>query len=217
MTRDGGATATKPLSIPNTFTSFARMPDGALIVSGMAFLGQGLGTVPALCVSHDDGATFQENHAVPDVLALAQRDGILYAAADNFADGFALGASSDEGATWQPVVRFDQIRSIMACLRTNAQCQASCEALAGKGLGVAWDDLGRGGLHRADRRRRERRRRRRRHDRQRGRGRARLIRVHLRAGARLASADLGTAAVLTASIAIVMLRRRRVTRAGDRS
>ena len=135
VTRDGGATASKPLSIPNSFTSFARMPDGALILSGTAFLGQGLGTAPALWVSHDGGATFQENHAVPGVLAIAQRGGILYAAADNFADGFALGASSDEGATWQPVVRFDQITSIAPCLRTNPQCQASCEALAGKGFG----------------------------------------------------------------------------------
>ena len=135
LSRDGGVTASKPLSIANTFTSFARMPDGALILSGTAFLGQGLGTVPALWVSHDDGATFQENHSVPGVLALAQRDGILYAAADNFADGFALGASSDEGATWQPVVRFDQVTSIMPCLRTNPQCQASCESLAGNGFG----------------------------------------------------------------------------------
>jgi hypothetical protein len=135
VTRDGGATASKPLSIPNSFTSFARMPDGALILSGTAFLGQGLGTVPALFLSHDDGTTFQENREVPGVLALAQRDGILYATADNFADGFALGASRDEGATWQPVVRFDQITSIIPCLRTNPQCQASCEALAGKGFG----------------------------------------------------------------------------------
>ncbi len=77
------------------------------------------------------------------MLALAQRDGVLYAAADNFADGYALGTSSDEGATWQPVVRFDQIGSIMACLQTNPQCQASCEALAGKGLGSSgqiWDE-----------------------------------------------------------------------------
>jgi len=143
LTRDGGATATKPLAIPNDFTSFARMPDGTLIVSGMAFLGQGLGVTPALWASHDGGASFQENRDVPGVRAIAQRDGILYAATDNFVDGYALGASSDGGATWQPVVRFDQITSIMACLRTNAQCQASCESLAGKGLGspgMIWNE-----------------------------------------------------------------------------
>jgi len=141
VTRDGGATVAKPLSIPNYFTSFARMPDGALVVSGIVSVSPAL--KPALFISHDGGASFQENDAVPGVLAIAQRGGILYAAADNFVDGYALGASSDEGTTWEPVVRFDQIGSIMACLQTNAQCQASCEALAGKGLGSSgtiWDE-----------------------------------------------------------------------------
>jgi hypothetical protein len=141
VTRDGGATVTKPLSIPTSFTSFARMPSGALVVSGTVFVNQR--TIPALFVSRDGGASFQDNTAVPGVLALAQRDGILYAAADNFADGYALGASSDEGATWQPVVRFDQIGSIMPCLETNPQCQATCLALAGKGFGspgIIWDE-----------------------------------------------------------------------------
>jgi len=140
VTRDGGATATKTLSIPLYFTSFARMSDGALVVSAVAAVSPA--QKAALFVSHDGGASFQRNDAVPAVLALAQRNGILYAATDNFGDGYALGASADEGATWQPVVRFDQIGSIMACVRTNAQCQASCQALAGMGLGspgAIWD------------------------------------------------------------------------------
>jgi hypothetical protein len=141
VTRDGGATATKSLTIPFYFTSFARMPDGALVVSGVVAVAPAL--TPALFVSHDRGASFKQNDAVPGVLALGQRGGILYAAADNFSDGFALGASSDEGATWQPVVRFDQIGSITACLRGDPQCQASCEALAGKGIGspgMIWEE-----------------------------------------------------------------------------
>jgi len=133
VTHDGGATASKTLSIASSFTSFARMPDGALVLVGKTLVG---GAVkPALFVSHDGGANFVENDAIPGIFALAQRGGVLYAAADNFVDGFALGASSDEGATWQPVLRFDQVGSILACLQTNAQCQATCEALAGKGLG----------------------------------------------------------------------------------
>jgi hypothetical protein len=141
ITRDGGTTATKPLSIPTSFTSFARMPNGTLVVGGTAFVNQR--TVAALFVSRDGGASFQQNDAVPGVLALAQRDGILYAAADNFVDGYALGASSDEGATWQPVVRFDQIGAIMPCLESDPQCQETCLALAGKGFGspgVIWDE-----------------------------------------------------------------------------
>jgi hypothetical protein len=133
VTRDGGATATKTLSIPHYFTSFTRMSDGALVLSAIASVSPAPRS--ALFVPHDGGASFQQNDAVPSVLALGQRSGMLYAATDNFGVGYALGASGDEGATWQPVLRFDQIGSIMACVRSNAQCQATCEALAGNGPG----------------------------------------------------------------------------------
>ena len=99
-------------------------------------------------MSHDDGATFQENRAVPGVLALAQRDGILYAAADNFADGFALGASSDEGATWQPVVRFDQIASIVRLPAHERPVPGELRSARRQGVRIAGQDLGGGGLHR---------------------------------------------------------------------
>jgi uncharacterized membrane protein YgcG len=140
VTRDGGATATKTLSTPFTFTAFARMPDGALVIGGVAAVTPAQRS--ALFVSHDGGASFVRNDAVPSIFALAQRDGVLYAATDNFGDGYALGASADEGANWQPVVRFDQIGSIMACLRASPVCQASCQALAGAGVGspgMIWD------------------------------------------------------------------------------
>ena len=133
VTHDGGVTASKPLSIPHYFTSFTRMSDGALVMSAVVAVSPAVKA--GLFVSHDGAMSFQENDAVPAVVALAQRGGVLYAATDNFSDGYALGASSDLGATWQPVVRFDQIGSIMECLQTNPQCQASCEALAGNGLG----------------------------------------------------------------------------------
>jgi hypothetical protein len=141
VTHDGGMTASKPLSIPHYFTSMARMSDGALVLSAVVAVSPAVEA--GLFVSGDGALTFQENDAVPGVLALAQRGGLLYAATDNFADGYALGASSDRGTTWQPIVRYDQIGSIMACLRMNPQCQASCEALAGKGLGSSgqiWDE-----------------------------------------------------------------------------
>ena len=140
VTHDGGATTSTPLSIPHYFTSFARLPDGALVLSAVVSVSPALKA--GLFVSHDGAATFEENDAVPGVVALAQRDGVLYAATDNYADGYALGASTDVGVTWQPVVRFDQIGSIMACLQTNPRCQASCQALAGNGLGSSgqiWD------------------------------------------------------------------------------
>jgi hypothetical protein len=141
VTHDGGATATKTLSIPFYFTSFTRMSDGALVLAAVVAVSPAMKA--GLFVSHDGGASFQENDAVPSVLAVAARGSILYAATDISVDGYALGASSDEGASFQPVVRYDQIGSIMACLRANAQCQASCEALAGNGLGspgIIWSE-----------------------------------------------------------------------------
>jgi hypothetical protein len=141
VTHDGGATAARTLDIEHYFTSFARLADGALMLSAVVAVSPA--QKAGLFLSHDGGATFQENDAVPGVFAIAARGGTLYAAADNFGDGYALGASTDEGASFQPVVRFDQIGSIMACLRSDPQCQASCEALAGNGLGspgMIWDE-----------------------------------------------------------------------------
>jgi hypothetical protein len=141
VTHDGGATVSQPLSIPLYFTSFARMPDGALVLSAVVAVSPA--SKAALFVSRDGAASFQENDAVPNVVALGQRGGVLYAATDNTVDGYALGASSDAGTTWRPVVRFDQVGSIMACLQANPQCQASCEALAGNGLaspGQIWSE-----------------------------------------------------------------------------
>jgi hypothetical protein len=141
VTHDGGATATRTLDIEHYFTSFARLGDGALMLSAVVAVSPA--QKAGLFLSHDGGATFQENDAVPGVQAIAARGGTLYAATDNFGDGYALGVSTDEGASFQPVMRFDQIGSIMACLRANAQCQASCEALAGNGLGspgMIWDE-----------------------------------------------------------------------------
>jgi len=141
VTHDGGTSAAKPLSIPLYFTSFARLTDGTLVLSAVVAVSPA--TKSALFISRDGAASFQENDAIPAVAALAQRAGVLYAATDNFADGYALGASTDQGTSWQPVVRFDQVGSILACLRANPQCQASCESLAGKGLaspGQIWDE-----------------------------------------------------------------------------
>jgi MYXO-CTERM domain-containing protein len=67
----------------------------------------------------------------------------VYAATDNFGDGYALGASSDEGTTWRAVMSYDQIEAIVPCLRADAQCQASCAALAGQGAaspGMIWGE-----------------------------------------------------------------------------
>jgi MYXO-CTERM domain-containing protein len=100
-------------------------------------------TTPALFRSRDGGATFETVPNPPRIRALSQRGGVVYAATDNFGDGYALGASSDEGTTWRAAMSYGQIQAIIPCLRSDAQCQASCQALAGQGAaspGMIWEE-----------------------------------------------------------------------------
>jgi hypothetical protein len=60
----------------------------------------------------------------PGIRALSQRNGLVYAAADNFGDGYAIGTSADEGTTWQPLMTYADIKAITPCLKT--ACQDVC-------------------------------------------------------------------------------------------
>ena len=128
LTTDGGVHASRPVTINGTFTSFVRLPSGTLLVGAMV---EGA-TVPALFRSRDRGASFEQLPGAPAIRALSQRDGVVYAAADNFRDGFALGTSADEGATWQALFRFNQVQGILPCLAS--RCQAACQTQVGIGL-----------------------------------------------------------------------------------
>jgi hypothetical protein len=127
VSRDGGATFTKVLSVGNgVITAFARLASGTVLV-GAIVVTYGLGFR-----STDGGATFQPWFPVPHLRALAERDGKLYAAAKNYTDGWAIGVSTDEGQTFQPLARYDQVRAIRACAQ--AACENSCDFQAGAGI-----------------------------------------------------------------------------------
>jgi hypothetical protein len=139
VTRDGGATASKPLPVAGYFTSFVQLPSGTLLVSAMI----DAGTTSVLYRSHDGGRNFEPLPDQPNIRALSHRNGLVYAATENFADGYALGVSSDEGSTWRGVMAYDQIQAILPCLHADPQCQASCLALAGAGPmspGMIWEE-----------------------------------------------------------------------------
>jgi MYXO-CTERM domain-containing protein len=138
LTRDGGATFTRTQEITGTFTSYVELPNGTRLVGAMV----DSNTTPALFRSRDGGATFETVPNAPRIRALSQRGGVVYAATDNFGDGYALGASDDDGTTWRKVMSYDQIQAIVPCLRQDAQCQATCQALAGQGAmspGMIWE------------------------------------------------------------------------------
>jgi hypothetical protein len=139
----GGTAVAQPLSVDGYFNSFVRLPSGTILLGSMV----GGSIIPALFRSRDAGLTFQRVAGHPDIRALSQRAGVVYAATDNFGDGYALATSSDEGDSWQPLMAYADVQAINPCLRE--QCRMLCETeplasiwppavcLAGSGAGGA--------------------------------------------------------------------------------
>jgi hypothetical protein len=129
ISRDGGQTFTKALSFAGgTFTAYARLGNGTILVSGYVL------ATPHGFRSTDGGKTFVD-WPVPSgahIRALAERDGKLYVAAKNYSDGWAVGVSTDEGLTIQPLMKYDDVKSIRAC--AFAACADNCDTQAGNGV-----------------------------------------------------------------------------------
>jgi len=133
VSTDGGATFTTPVHFAVALTAFARLASGPSLVAG-----------PRLRHTTQSGwsrlslerwrQTFTP-WPVPQLRALAERDGKLYGAADNFTDGFALGVSTDEGKTFRPMMKYGDVSSIRPCVRE--ACTDACRMLATANL---WSD-----------------------------------------------------------------------------
>jgi hypothetical protein len=129
ISHDGGQTFTKALTLAGgTLTSYARLASGTILVGGIV-LANGRGFR-----STDGGKTFVDwtVPGQPHFRALAARDGEVYAAAKNYTDGWAVGVSTDEGLTFQPLMKYDDVKSIRAC--AVAACADSCDKQAGGGV-----------------------------------------------------------------------------------
>lgn len=106
--------------LPAQMRAFLRRSDGALIVAssdGQAF------------VSTDQGATFTALANPPHIRALGERGGIIYAVTDNFLDGYAVARSTDRGATWQGLVRYEQLTGIKHCGNLETTCAVPWQTL----------------------------------------------------------------------------------------
>lgn len=119
---DGGRTMRTPV-ILDAMSAFVRLPDGTLLVAGQK------GTDYVAYRSTDGGKTFVPWTNPPRIRALAERGGKLFVSADNTLDGFALATSTDAGQTLQPLLTFDKVKSVRACVET--VCAASCDAQVG--------------------------------------------------------------------------------------
>ena len=123
ISEDGGMTFKKPVTFTATIGAFARLASGTILVAGFKYDDQGLMT-PVGYRSADGGHTFTAWDNIPSLRALAERDGKLYASADNFKDPFALGVSTDEGLTFAPLMKYNQVSSIKSCAQKT--CAQSC-------------------------------------------------------------------------------------------
>jgi hypothetical protein len=117
-------TADPTLQLASRMSAFLLRSDGALIVAtwdGPAF------------ISLDRGSSFAPwPSTAPNTLhlrALAEREGRIYAAADDLQDGFALAVSDDQGTTWQPLLSFANIGGPMQCGEIPQQCEVPWETL----------------------------------------------------------------------------------------
>ena len=122
VSSNGGATFAEPITVDEQFTAFARLASGTILLAGSN------DSKPVAWRSTDNGATFQTWPSPPHLRALAERDGKLYAAADNFLDQFALGVSTDQGANFQRLLTFDQVKRVKPCVREF--CYDLCSNLA---------------------------------------------------------------------------------------
>ncbi len=121
---DGGETFRFPMLAGGTalrlsypMTAFLRRSDGAVIVAA----GNARG-VPTAYISMDGGHTFSAWLNAPHIRGLAERGGDLFAATDSITDGYAVGVSHDQGASWQPLLKIENICGVARCREVAAAC-----------------------------------------------------------------------------------------------
>jgi len=126
LSEDGGATVRVVLEASRSLAGLVVRADGVVLVAERD-LGGG-----ALHVSRDGGKTFPTRLPGPRFRALGERDGRLFAAADEPNDGYALGVSDDEGLTWKALMRYTDVAGIKSCPGTALPqaCAGTCMRLA---------------------------------------------------------------------------------------
>jgi hypothetical protein len=134
ITTDAGLTWSTPLKVfGGTLVGFARPAAETLLAIGTTPPAMAGGTpIQTLFRSDDGGQSFTMEPLPFHVVGLAARDGIVFAATDDFQDGFALASSNDRGRTWMPRLRFRDITGVKDCV--SFSCQADCDYLAGVNL-----------------------------------------------------------------------------------
>ena len=120
---DGGKTLRNALDPFLVMSSFVRLDNGHFVV-GWRDLHRGF-----IYRSTDQAATFTRLPPTFQPLALAQRDGHLYATSDISTNKFALAVSDDEGETWTQTLALQDVSATAACPNALDLCSAVCDRL----------------------------------------------------------------------------------------
>jgi MYXO-CTERM domain-containing protein len=124
---DGGQTFVKPVNLTGgTLIAFLARRDHTVLVSGL------LGATVVGFRSLDGGMTFSSWQPGLHPRGFGERGSTLFVAADDVVDGFALASSEDQGDTWTPRMRFQDIEAVKTCVYR--ACVQDCTAQTSQGL-----------------------------------------------------------------------------------
>jgi hypothetical protein len=123
ISEDGGLSFVQSVSIFGKLRAFLELASGTILVGGTA------GTEAVGYRSKDGARTFEPWPEAPHVHALAERNGKLYVAAENFSDGYAIAESDDEGAHLRPLTGFREMQGVKSCVFD--ACAEACSYYAG--------------------------------------------------------------------------------------
>lgn len=137
---DGGQTWAEALSMP-ILRGFAWSEDGSTVWAGG-------GERSGLWRSDDGGATFTQI-GEQEIRCLAARGDELWACANNFADGYAIGRSTDGGESFEPVLSFEDVAGMVEC-GADSQTTRECAPLLPDLMNDLGLDVGDGGTGSAD-------------------------------------------------------------------
>ncbi len=115
---DGGATWTTVLTMRSIFGFATDERDSGTVWAG----GDG-----GLYRSTDRGVTFTQVDRFLSVRCLAHRADALYVCADEFADGYSIGRSTNDGTSFSPLLSFRDVKGIVECADEPSPTRSSCE------------------------------------------------------------------------------------------
>jgi hypothetical protein len=124
---DGGQNVQIALTVNAQFTSFLRATDRTLYA----------GMQEGELYVRPPGGTFSSARPAPHLRCLGQRPGTsrIYACGDMFVDNFSIGYSDDGAQTFQPLVKFNEMKGLLTCGPVQTACAAHWERV-GCVLGV---------------------------------------------------------------------------------